>query len=125
MSDKRMESVLPRTHFHLEVKMFCQGHRDTLDCFGLHCQLDTQTYRHIHTAPSGQHLPWHKYKSKELGYEGSCPGPSFPMKENSGRKRNEQYAALPSASDQCTYYPCKQIQTEKQERKESETSFSH
>lgn len=112
-------------HFSI-VKSKCSAKdTDTLGCFELHCWLNTQTYRRIHTAPSGQHLPLHKYKSKELGYESSCPGPSFPMRENSGRNRNEQYAALPSASDQCTYYPCKQIQTEKQERKESETSFSH
>ena len=92
--------VLPWV-LHIEVKTLCWGKS--------HCGLlrTALSVAHANMQAQSQHhqddLLLHQYKSKELGYDLSWPGPSFWPGKTQGGGKNEQNTALLSASVQHTY----------------------
>lgn len=94
----------------------------TMGCFTLHSLLHMQTCKHRASTKTGPSPARAQIQRAWVWH--FMTWAFFSTRENSGRRENEQYATLPASADQRTYLICKQIQTEKQERKESEISFS-
>lgn len=110
----------PSWDTHLEVKTLCWGQSH----YGLlHTALSVAHANRASTINTESLL--HEYKSKELGYGISWPGPSFPPGKTQGwgRMNNILHYSQHLTSIPISTY--NQIQTKKQERKESEISFSY